>query len=48
MLLRHLREHARAQQDEVLAHRLDVKAQNAEDQAQIVRQLVIRQVNGDQ
>ena len=48
MLLRHLREHARAQQDAALAHRLDVKAQNAEDQVQIVRQLVIRQVNGDQ
>ena len=47
LLLRHLREHARAQQDEALAHRLDVKAQNAEDQVQIVRQLVIRQVNGD-
>jgi two-component system chemotaxis response regulator CheB len=47
LLLRHLREHARAQQDAALAHRLDVKAQNAEDQVQIVRQLVIRQVNGD-
>jgi two-component system chemotaxis response regulator CheB len=48
LLLRHLSEHARAEQDEALAHRLDVKAQNAEDQVQIVRQLVIRQVNGDQ
>jgi len=47
LLLRHLGEHARAHQDETLARRLDVKAQNAQDQVQIVRQLVVRPVNGD-
>lgn len=47
LLLRHLGEHARTQQDQTLAHRLDVKAQSAEDQVQIVRQLAMRQLNGD-
>lgn len=47
LLLRHLGEHAHTQQNEALAHRLSLKAQNAEDQVQIVRQLVTRQTNGE-
>jgi two-component system chemotaxis response regulator CheB len=47
LLLRHLGKHAREQQDATFAHRLEAQALSAEDQVQIVRQLAIRQVNGD-
>jgi two-component system chemotaxis response regulator CheB len=47
LLLRHLGKHARSQRDEALAHRLEIKAQNTEDQVQIVRQLAIRKINGE-
>jgi two-component system chemotaxis response regulator CheB len=47
LLLRHLGKHAHDRGDEVLAHRLDVKAQNTQDQVQIVRQLAIRKINGE-
>lgn len=42
LLLRHLGSHAADQQDEGLARRLAFKAQAAEDQVQIVRQLALR------
>lgn len=42
LLLRHLGSHAADQQDEGLARRLGFKAQAAEDQVQIVRQLALR------
>jgi two-component system, chemotaxis family, protein-glutamate methylesterase/glutaminase len=48
LLLRHLGKHAHERQDDELARRLDAKALSAQDQVQIVRQLVIRHANGDQ
>ena len=42
LLLRHLGRHAAEQHDEPLARRLALKAQIAEDQVQIVRQLALR------
>jgi hypothetical protein len=47
LLLRHLGEHALEREDEALGRRLQSKAQSAEDQVQIVRQLAIRQVSRD-
>lgn len=42
LLLRHLGGHAAEQQDEALARRLALKAQVAEDEVQIMRQLALR------
>jgi hypothetical protein len=42
LLLRHLGQHAVERQDTALARRLAFKAQTAEDQVQIMRQLAIR------
>jgi two-component system chemotaxis response regulator CheB len=47
LLLRHLGEHAQERSDETLARRLQSKAQSAEDQIQIVRQLAVRQLTRD-
>jgi two-component system chemotaxis response regulator CheB len=48
LLLRHLGHHAEGQHDETLARRLALKAQIAEDQVQIMRQLAQRNREQDQ